>query len=121
MLTTTSRSLGVRPHTLQATQKAAQKVTLPTLASELPEDPDKEGWDELIRPEPGEEREVEIGRRVGAPTDRTIAQSRHRLGSMTFHPLDPYVATVAGGVSAGQIKVPGGGESKVRFFSQTLL
>ncbi|MCA9779609.1 MAG: hypothetical protein KC800_22935 [Candidatus Eremiobacteraeota bacterium] len=78
------------------------------------QDPDRDGWDDIIRPEPGEGEPVDPGKRKGEGVPRSIAEVREKLDTLTFHDIDPYVATVASGVAAGQVDVPGRGESKVR-------
>lgn len=88
-------------------------------AKDLPRDtevqePDRDAWDDIIRPEPGDERKVEVGRRKGAPTPDSIAQVRREISALDFHRIDPYVATVGSGVAAGQIDVPKREENKIR-------
>lgn len=78
------------------------------------QDPDRGGWEDIIRPDPGQEEPVDPGRREGDRVPRNIAEVREKLSALSFHDIDPYVATVASGVAAGQIDVPKRGESKVR-------
>ncbi len=77
-------------------------------------EPTLEGWDQLMRSDPGQEREVEVGRRRHAVSLGTIGEVRQQVAELEFHDIDPYVATVASGVAAGRVKVPKRGESKVR-------
>jgi pimeloyl-ACP methyl ester carboxylesterase len=108
-------------------QKKAMLITHSTLSSgsRLPrgkidlsipdaQEPDRDGWDDIIRPDPGDERKVDVGRRKDAATPGSIAQVRDQIDALRFHDIDPYVATVGSGVAAGQIKVPQRGESKIR-------
>jgi pimeloyl-ACP methyl ester carboxylesterase len=114
MLITTSRSLSVSRNTLQTAKRVTNDDPKDQNISISQEDPDKGAWDDLIKPEPGEGRKVDVGRRAGEGTDSSMAATRSRLDSLDFHALDPYVATVASGVAASQVNVPGKGESKVR-------
>lgn len=67
----------------------------------------KREWERLITPDLGDS--VEIGRDKGdAPV--TIAQARARIAGLDFHPIDPYVASIGGTVSAGRVDLPDGEE-----------
>lgn len=74
--------------------------------------PTRQEWEELIAPAPGEGDQVEIGRRAGEESLDSVEDTRKRVAELDFHPIDPYVATVASGVAAGRVELPKG-EQKI--------
>lgn len=68
----------------------------------------KTEWEKLITPEIGERDVVVIGRRKNEQTPRTIEEARQQVDALTYHELDPFVASVATGVSAGRTEIPKG-------------
>lgn len=68
--------------------------------------PPREEWDEAIKPAPGTEDKIDVGCRSGESVAYSMAQVRENLAQLSYHKIDPFVATVAAGVSAGRTSVP---------------
>ena len=65
----------------------------------------------MITPAPGEGDLVEVGRRAQEAPLASLSDTRKKVDEITFHPLDPFVATVASGVAAGRVEIPKGEKS----------
>lgn len=72
--------------------------------------PTLQEWNELIQPAPGEGDQVVLGRRAEEPLPASMAEVRRKVKELDFHPLDPFVATVAAAIGADQIELPKGVE-----------
>jgi len=70
--------------------------------------PNLEEFQQLFKPAPGEGLPVIPGRRAQEPLPETLDDVRKQVAELDFHPLDPFVASVAGSVSASQPEIPKG-------------
>ena len=68
--------------------------------------PPRQDWDEAIKPAPGTEDKIDVGCRAGESVADSMAQVRDNVAKLSFHKIDPFVATVAAGVAAGRTSVP---------------
>ncbi len=71
-------------------------------------DPTKAEWDRLIAGGEDDGYPVLPGRRSSEPVPGTMDEVRAIVDSLSFHGIDPFVATVAAAVSAGMTKLPRG-------------
>lgn len=84
------------------------QITMPSLGLPAKSKPTLKEWETLIRPEPGQGDEVILGRRRDEPLPKSVAEVRQKAARLSFHNLDPFVATVAGGIASGQAELPKG-------------
>lgn len=89
----------------------SHKPHLKAKPAEQQEDPTRQQWEDLITPKPGEGDAVEIGRRSKEQHPTTIGETREKVSQLSFHPIDPFVATVGAAVGAGRIDIPRGEET----------
>ncbi len=85
--------------------KAENALNITTLRKPAPS---LQQWNELIKPEPGQGDAVVLGRRADEPLPASIDAFRQQVAGLDFHALDPYVASVGGSISAGQVELPKG-------------
>lgn len=71
-------------------------------------DPTIQEWRDIVTPEPGQRDLVEVGRRAREESFASMAEVRERVGGLTFHPIDPYVATVGSSISGERVEIPEG-------------
>lgn len=83
-------------------------VAVRSLRVSLGDAPTAKQWERLVTPAPGEGELVEVGRRRNESPLDSVADTRERVAQLDFHPLDPFVATVASGVAAGRVEIPKG-------------
>lgn len=73
-----------------------------------PKKPTLDEWDDLMKPDEGQGSGTVVGRRENEPLPQSIDEVRDQVSQLTYHPIDPYVASVAGSIGAGQTEIPKG-------------
>lgn len=71
-------------------------------------EPTTQQWREIVTPQPGEGDLVEVGRRSAERPFESMAEVRERVAALTFHPIDPYVATVGCSINGERVEIPKG-------------
>ena len=70
--------------------------------------PSLDEWNALLKPDPGQGDAVVPGRRADEPLPTSMTQVRQQVARLSYLPLDPFVASVGGSVSADQVEIPKG-------------
>ncbi|MGE0493002.1 MAG: hypothetical protein AB7S38_27570 [Vulcanimicrobiota bacterium] len=65
-------------------------------------DPTSEQWQRLSLPGTGETRPIVPGLHADGLAPVTISETRDRMNNLTFHDIDPYVASIANSIDAGR-------------------
>lgn len=65
-------------------------------------------WNHLIKPEPGQAEPAVLKRRADEPLPASIDEFRQQVAALDYLPLDPFVASVGGSISANQVELPKG-------------
>ncbi len=78
--------------------------------SETSRAPSRAEWDRLIAGDGSDGYQVVPGRRAHREPPKSMDETRRLVESLSFHSIDPFVATVAAAVGAGMTKIPRGEE-----------
>ena len=68
----------------------------------------KSDWNKLVKPKEGQGDLVTLDRVPDGDHFETIGEARARVGQLDFHPIDPFVASIASSVAGGRVELPKG-------------
>ncbi|MCA9781193.1 MAG: hypothetical protein KC800_30945, partial [Candidatus Eremiobacteraeota bacterium] len=68
----------------------------------------KSEWDKLVKPREGQGDVVSLDQAPDRDSFETIDEARARVGQLDFHPIDPFVASIASSVAGGRVELPKG-------------
>jgi predicted alpha/beta-fold hydrolase len=83
----------------------------------LRRDPTQTEWEQLITPSQEEQKPISPGAKADRPVFHTMDEVVTRATTLDFHPLDPFVASVASGMDARSVSEPRANERENIYLS----
>ena len=81
-------------------------VKLPTSSQLARREPTQEEFERLVTPSRDNQKKIETGSKADRVDFQTMNQARQAADSLTFHPLDPFVSSVASSLDARSVSEP---------------
>ena len=82
-------------------------ITSHSFATRRPE-LSKADWDKIVKPKEGQGDLVSLDKAPDQDHFETIGEAKARVGQLNFHPIDPFVASIASSVAGGRVEIPKG-------------